>query len=110
MKPWLILEHKYLILLLAVTLLLVLSTVALAQTGQPSNTRSLAFSWWTVDGGGGTSSGEGYSLSGTTGQADAGPVLSAGGYRLAGGFWGSVWGDATAEVRILLPLVQRNTP
>jgi len=46
-------------------------------------------SWWTVDGGGGTSSGGSYTLSGTTGQPDAGPALSGGSYTLAGGFWGA---------------------
>jgi hypothetical protein len=43
-------------------------------------------SWWTVDGGGGTSTGSGYSLSGTVGQPDAGD-LAAASYRLSGGFW-----------------------
>lgn len=43
-------------------------------------------SWWTVDGGGGQSSGGVYTLSGTVGQADAG-ALSGGNYTIAGGFW-----------------------
>ena len=43
-------------------------------------------SWYTVDGGGGVSSSEQYSLTGTVGQPDAG--YSAGGqYELPGGFW-----------------------
>jgi len=45
--------------------------------------------WFTVDGGGGTSSGGVYSLSGTIGQPDAGK-LSGGTYTLDGGFWGIV--------------------
>lgn len=47
-------------------------------------------SWWTVDGGGGIASGGSYTLTGTSGQPDAGPSLSGGGYAVAGGFWGGV--------------------
>jgi hypothetical protein len=42
--------------------------------------------WWTVDGGGGTSTGGVYTVSGTIGQPDAG-VMSGGNYSLTGGFW-----------------------
>ncbi len=42
--------------------------------------------WFTVDGGGGTSSGGDFVLSGTIGQPDAG-TLSGGGFVLRGGFW-----------------------
>jgi hypothetical protein len=43
--------------------------------------------WFTIDGGGGTSTGSVYSVSGTIGQPDAG-VMSGGNYTLQGGFWG----------------------
>ena len=43
-------------------------------------------SWYTIDGGGGTSEAGGFSLSGTIGQPDAG-TMSGGGFELAGGFW-----------------------
>jgi hypothetical protein len=43
--------------------------------------------WSTVDGGGGTSTGGVYSVSGTIGQPDAG-TMSGGNYSLSGGFWG----------------------
>jgi hypothetical protein len=43
--------------------------------------------WRTVDGGGGTSTGGVYAVSGTIGQPDAGPVLSGGNFTLTGGFW-----------------------
>jgi hypothetical protein len=65
--------------LVVIASLLVVSTV-LAQTGDGYD-----LSWWTVDGGGGSSSGGPYTLSGTVGQPDAG-VLSGGTYALAGGF------------------------
>ena len=46
-----------------------------------------AIGWWTIDGGGGTSTGGVYVVRGTIGQADAG-VLTNSTYRLEGGFWG----------------------
>lgn len=49
-----------------------------------------AIDWYTIDGGGGTSSGGGYTLSGTIGQSDAGTLVG-GNYVLQGGFWGGVF-------------------
>lgn len=43
--------------------------------------------WSTIDGGGGTSTGGVYSVTGTIGQPDAG-TMSGGNFTLAGGFWG----------------------
>ena len=43
--------------------------------------------WHTIDGGGGTSTGGVYSVSGTIGQADAGPTMTNGQYAVTGGFW-----------------------
>lgn len=48
--------------------------------------QSYNIDWSTVDGGGGTSTGGVYSVSGTIGQPDAG-TMSGGNYSLAGGFW-----------------------
>ena len=45
--------------------------------------------WFTIDGGGGTSTGGVFAISGTIGQPDAG-VMSGGQYSLNGGFWGIV--------------------
>ena len=59
----------------------VLANSALAQ--------SYSIDWFTIDGGGGTSAGAGYSVSGTIGQPDAG-ASSGGNYSLIGGFWGAV--------------------
>jgi hypothetical protein len=42
--------------------------------------------WWTVDGGGGTSTGGVYAVTGTIGQPDAGQ-MSGGTFTLTGGFW-----------------------
>jgi hypothetical protein len=43
--------------------------------------------WFTIDGGGGASTGGLYSVSGTIGQPDAGSTMSGGNYALQGGFW-----------------------
>ena len=59
-------------------------TAVLAQSIAPGGYN---LSWNTVDGGGGTSGGGGFELSGTIGQTDAGVVLSGGGFEVAGGFW-----------------------
>jgi hypothetical protein len=43
--------------------------------------------WSTVDGGGGTSTGGVYAVSGTIGQPDAGGPMTSGQYSVTGGFW-----------------------
>src|SRR5687767_8946379 len=48
--------------------------------------QAYSIDWYTVDGGGGTSEGGIYSISGTAGQPDAG-VHSGGVFELDGGFW-----------------------
>jgi len=60
-------------------------------------------SWSTIDGGGGTSTGGNFTLSGTLGQPDAG-MMSGGDYELTGGFWGgwsSCWVDLVDLERFL---------
>ncbi len=54
-------------------------------SGAPARVASLP--WWTVDGGGGTSSGGAYTLSATIGQPDASGPQAGGSYTLTGGFW-----------------------
>ena len=49
--------------------------------------QSYAIDWFTIDGGGGTSTGGAYSVSGTIGQPDAGGPITGGNYSLTGGFW-----------------------
>src|SRR5262245_30895609 len=47
--------------------------------------------WYTIDAGGGTSTGGSFSLTGTIGQCDAGPApagMSGASFALVGGFWG----------------------
>ena len=47
---------------------------------------SFDLSWHTIDGGGGTSTGGGFELSGSIGQPDAG-LMTGGRFELRGGFW-----------------------
>jgi len=49
--------------------------------------QSYAIDWYKVAGGGGTSTGSVYSVSGTIGQPDAGGPMTGGNYSLTGGFW-----------------------
>ncbi len=48
-----------------------------------------AMDWFTVDGGGGLSTGGQFSLSGTIAQPDAG-LVAGGRFSLAGGFWSAI--------------------
>src|SRR3989442_3601084 len=65
----------------------------------PANAQ-YAIDWFTIDGGGGASSGGGFTLSGTIGQPDAG-TLSGGNYTLQGGFWPGIVVPATGEAPAL---------
>jgi len=88
-------------ILLALLLpLLAFAWPALAQSGY-------GLSWWTVDGGGDTTSGGPYTLSGTIGQPDAG-VLSGGEYTLTGGFWGGRAIVPPPGYKVYLPIVLKN--
>jgi len=61
------------------TLLLLFATMTQAQP--------YSINWFTIDGGGGTSTGGVYAVSGTIGQPDAGPTMTNGQYAVTGGFW-----------------------
>jgi hypothetical protein len=65
--------------LLLFTTGLALATRALAQ--------SYSIDWFTIDGGGGTSTSGVFSVSGTIGQPDAGGPMAGGNFSLTGGFW-----------------------
>jgi hypothetical protein len=87
--------NSLLLLFIAGALVGVISVSALA---------GYTLDWWTVDGGGMTSSlGGSYSLGGTIGQPDAG-TSSSGIYTLVGGFWGGE--PSTENHQIYLPLIR----
>jgi len=49
--------------------------------------QSYSIDWYKIAGGGGTSTGGEYSVSGTIGQHDAGGPMTGGNFSLTGGFW-----------------------
>jgi hypothetical protein len=49
--------------------------------------QSYSIDWYKIAGGGGTSTNEQYSVSGTIGQPDASGALTGGNYSVTGGFW-----------------------
>jgi hypothetical protein len=53
----------------------------------PDAHAQFSMNWYTIDGGGGTSSGGSFTIRGTIGQHDAG-IMSGASLQLAGGFWG----------------------
>ena len=86
------------ILGLALAMLLVAAAVIVQSDG------SVNLDWWTSDGGGGTSQGGDYTLSGTIGQVDT-ATLSGGEYVLSGGFWGG----PVIRYRVFEPAVHKNS-
>ncbi|MBI3850316.1 MAG: hypothetical protein HY298_08515 [Verrucomicrobia bacterium] len=52
-----------------------------------AHAQNYSIDWFTIDGGGGTSTGGVYSVTGTIGQPDAGPTMSGGNVSVDGGFW-----------------------
>jgi hypothetical protein len=66
-------------LLFAIVAALLLPLAATAQT--------YSIDWYKISGGGGTSTGGVYTVSGTIGQHDAGGPMTGGSYSLTGGFW-----------------------
>lgn len=61
--------------------------VILALAALSASAQTYSIDWSKVSGGGGTSTGGVYVVSGTLGQHDAGTPMSGGGFSLTGGFW-----------------------
>jgi hypothetical protein len=76
---------------LVVALSLVVTLLIAAASAPAGTTPEFAIVKFTVDGGGGKSSGGTYTLTGTIGQPDAGVQDSTGSiYSLSGGFWSRI--------------------
>ena len=67
----------------------ILALFGLCFLGGAAFAQTYSIDWFTIDGGGGTSTGGVYTVSGTIGQPDAGH-MSGGNFTLDGGFWGIV--------------------
>ena len=61
-----------------------LRSLLLAANG---SAQTYSINWYKIAGGGGTSSGGQYTVSGTIGQPDASTAMTGGNYSLTGGFW-----------------------
>jgi hypothetical protein len=64
--------------------------------GAATASAQLAINWYTIDGGGGTSSGGTFVVSGTIGQPDAGAAMTGGIFTVTGGFWAGIGSPAPA--------------
>lgn len=84
-------------LLISVTMMffLIATATSFAQSGGGYD-----LTWSTLDGGGASSAGGGYQVSGTVGQPDASAAgaMSGGNYDLTGGFWGVTFPACTTFV------------
>jgi len=65
--------------------------------------------WYKVAGGGGTSTGGVYSVSGTIGQHDAGGPMTGNGYALVGGFWALFAVQTPGAPTLRIQLTSTNT-
>jgi hypothetical protein len=74
-----------------------------------SHAQTYSIDWYKVSGGGGVSSGGGYSVSGTIGQHDAGSAMIGGSYSVTGGFWGLISVVQKAGLPLLTIGHARNT-
>ena len=68
------------------TLMVFLTLVMFGQL-TPVHAQRYSIDWHTIDGGGGTSTGGVFSVSGTISQPDAGGPMTNGQYSVTGGFW-----------------------
>lgn len=62
-------------------------TVGLFALAICSQAQNFSIDWFTIDGGGGTSTDAVFTVSGTVGQADAGGPMVGEGFTVEGGFW-----------------------
>jgi hypothetical protein len=71
-------------------LILLILTIICFGAGVVFGQSNFNMDWFTIDGGGGTSTGGVSLVTGTIGQPDAGGLLAGGSFSLAGGFWSLV--------------------
>jgi hypothetical protein len=67
-----------------------ISVLLLAWFTATLQAQTYSIDWFKVAGGGGTSTGGVYSVSGTVGQSDSGGPMTGGNYSVTGGFWSLV--------------------
>ena len=72
------------------TKFILIIVIVIGLCGLRASAQSYSIDWYKIAGGGGTSAGGSYTLSGTIGQHDAGGPMTGGNYSLTGGFWSLV--------------------
>jgi hypothetical protein len=77
---------------------LVAAGLGLNSTGRG---QEFSISWFKIAGGGGTSAGAGYAVSGSIGQPDAGGGMTGGGFEVSGGFWEIVAAEVVPSEPVL---------
>ncbi len=85
---------------------------SLTSTANAATATSFEVSWWTVDGGGGVSSGGGFEVTGAIGQPDATARLAAGCWSIEPGFWGAYAsinnaGSPPLQLQLINPTILR---
>src|SRR5262245_53427986 len=86
----------------------ILALFGLCLSGGGALAQTYAIDWFSMDGGGGTSTGGVYSINSTIGQYDAGRTMSGGSFTVEGGFWAIV-GAVQAPGAPTLRLVRSTT-
>ena len=66
---------------------IILMTLALTALVSRAQAQTYSIDWYKIAGGGGTSTGATYQVTGTIGQPDASSAMSGGNYSVTGGFW-----------------------
>ena len=87
-----------------------LGALLLAGLISSASAQSYSIDWYKIAGGGGSSTGGQYVVSGTIGQHDAGGPMTGGNYSLIGGFWSIVAAIQTPGAPLLtVTLTSTNT-
>jgi hypothetical protein len=68
----------------------IIGFICLVLAALSAKAQSYSVDWYKVAGGGGTSTGGTYTVSGTIGQPDASGAMSGGNYSVTGGYWALV--------------------
>jgi len=88
---------------------LILNSFLFALASFTASAQNYSIDWYKVAGGGGTSTGATYQVTGTIGQPEAGGAMSGGNYSVTGGFWSLISVAQTAGAPTLTVTHSGNT-
>ncbi|HUR45549.1 MAG TPA: hypothetical protein VMZ27_06665 [Candidatus Saccharimonadales bacterium] len=86
-----------------------LCVVAFGVAALEARAQPYAVNWYKIAGGGGTSTGSLFAVSGTIGQHDAGGPLTGGGFSVTGGFWALYAVQTAGAPTLTIRLTSTNT-